>query len=184
ISFVARTTNMRITGLILLASFSYGLLQAQGISGIVRDSQGKFLARASVALQEAADSAPIKLGLTDDNGQYSFSSIPPGNYFITVSHVSYLPRKSAVFTVTAEGAARIPAIELIRSSRDLQQAQVTAIRPLVEARPDRIVLNVEHNINASGEDALALLRIAPGISIDNNNNISLSGKNGVQVYVD
>jgi outer membrane beta-barrel protein/carboxypeptidase family protein/TonB-dependent receptor-like protein len=175
---------MRITALILLASFSYVLLQAQGISGIVRDSQGKFLARASVALQEAADSAPIKLGLTDDNGQYSFSSIPPGNYFITVSHVSYLPRKSAVFTVTAESAARIPAIELIHSSRDLQQAQVTAFRPLVEARPDRIILNVEHNINASGEDALALLRIAPGISIDNNNNISLSGKNGVQVYVD
>jgi iron complex outermembrane receptor protein len=175
---------MRITALILLASFSYGLLQAQGISGIVRDNQGKLLAGASVALQKAADSALIKLSLSDDNGQYNFSSIPPGDYFITVSHVSFLLRSSSVFTVTAGGSSRIPAIELTRASRDLQQAQVTAIRPLVEVRPDRIILNVEHSINAVGDDAMGLLRKAPGITVDNTNSISLSGKNGVQVYVD
>jgi hypothetical protein len=167
-----------------LASFSYGLLQAQEISGIVRDDQGKLLAGASVALQKAADSALIKLSLSDNNGQYNFSSIPPGDYFITVSHVSFLLRTTAVFPVTAVGDSRIPAIQLTRASRDLQQAQVTAIRPLVEARPDRIILNVEHSINAIGEDALALLRKAPGITVDNTSSISLSGKNGVQVYID
>ena len=36
----------------------------------------------------------------------------------------------------------------------------------------------------AGEDALELLRKSPGITIDNSNSISLSGKNGVQVYVD
>jgi iron complex outermembrane receptor protein len=175
---------MRITALFLLASFSYGFLQAQEITGIVRDNEGKLLAGASVALKKAADSNLIKLSLSDNNGQYSFSSIPAGNYFVTVSHVSYLLQSSSVFTVTAGSASRIPPIGLGRASRDLQQAQVTAIRPLVEVRPDRVILNVENTINAVGEDALDLLRKAPGITVDNTNSISLSGKNGVQVYVD
>ncbi|HXB32827.1 MAG TPA: outer membrane beta-barrel family protein [Puia sp.] len=175
---------MRITALFLLAFFSYGLLQAQEISGIVRDNQGKLLAGASVALKKAADSALIKLSVSDDSGQYSFSPVPAGNYFVSVSHVSYLLQSSSVFTVTVGSANRIPAIELTRASRDLQEVQVTAIRPLVEVRPDRIILNVENTINAVGEDALDLLRKAPGITVDNTNSISLSGKNGVQVYVD
>lgn len=175
---------MRLTALFLLASFSYGLLRAQEISGIVRDNQGKFLAGASVALREGKDSALVKISLSDNIGQYSFSSIPAGNYFITVSHVAYLPASSSVFTVTGSGASQVPPIELTHASHELQQAQVTAIRPLVEVKPDKIVLNVENTINAVGENALDLLRKSPGITVDNNNSISLSGKNGVQFYVD
>ncbi len=175
---------MRITALFLLASFSYGLLQAQGISGIVRDNQGKFLARASVALEKQQDSALIKLSLSDDNGQYSFSSIPPGYYFITVSHVSYLPRKSAVFTVTAESAARIPRDRtdpfIPRAATGAGHRHPAPGRG--QARQDRPERGKQHQ--HLGEDALDLLRKSPGITVDNNNNISLSGKNGVQVYVD
>ncbi|HLX66541.1 MAG TPA: TonB-dependent receptor, partial [Puia sp.] len=175
---------MRSTALFLLASFSYGLLQAQEIGGIVRDNQGKFIAGASVALKKAADSALVKLSLSDSNGRYNFSSILAGDYFISASHIAFLPATSSVFTFTANSASQVPPIELTRASRDLQSAQVTAIRPLVEVRPDRIILNVENTINAVGEDALSLIRKSPGITVDNNNNINLSGKSGVQVYVD
>jgi iron complex outermembrane receptor protein len=175
---------MRITPLFLLVFFPYGLLQAQEISGIVRDNQGKLLAAASVALKKEKDSALIKISLTDNNGQYSFASIPAGSYFVTASHVAYSPASSSVFTVTGSVVTQVPPLELSHASRELQQAQVTAIRPLVEVRPDRIVLNVENTINAVGEDALDLLRKSPGVTVDNNNSINLSGKNGVQVYVD
>jgi iron complex outermembrane recepter protein len=175
---------MRLTALFLFTCLSFGLLQAQEIRGIVRDNQGKFLAGASVALKKEKDSALVKISLSDNNGQYSFSFIPPGNYFITVSHVTYSPASSSIFTVTGNGASQVPPIELIRASHELQQAQVTGIRPLVEVKPDRIILNVEGTINDVGEDALDLLRKSPGIMVDNTNSISLSGKNGVQVYVD
>jgi hypothetical protein len=175
---------MKITALFLLACFSYGLLRAQEISGIVRDSQGKLLASASVVLKKEKDSALVKISLSDNNGMYSFSSVPAGSYFITASQVSCLPASSAVFPFTGSGATQVPPLELSRAPRELQQAKVTAIRPLVEVKPDRIILNVENTINAVGEDALELLRKSPGITIDNSNSISLSGKNGVQVYVD
>src|SRR5580704_15771859 len=167
---------MRLPALFLLANLSYGLLRAQEINGIVRDDQGKLLANASLILKKGKDSALVKISLSDNNGQYIFSSIPAGSYFITASHVACQPASSAVFTISESGAIQVPPLQLSRSSRELQQAQVTAIRPLVEVRPDKIVLNVESTINATGEDALDLLRKSPGVTVDNNNSISLSGK--------
>lgn len=49
---------------------------------------------------------------------------------------------------------------------------------------DKTVLNVEGSINAVGQDALELLRKSPGVLVDKDENISLSGKNRVQVYID
>ncbi len=47
-----------------------------------------------------------------------------------------------------------------------------------------MILNVEGTINAVGNDALELLRKSPGVMVDKDDNISLAGKNGVQVYID
>jgi len=55
---------------------------------------------------------------------------------------------------------------------------------MVEVKADRTILNVEGTINATGSDALELLRKAPGVTVDKDDNLSLSGKNGVQVYID
>lgn len=54
----------------------------------------------------------------------------------------------------------------------------------MEVRADKTILNVEGTINAVGNDAMELLRKSPGIMIDKDDNISLAGKNGVQVYID
>ncbi|MCY7291996.1 MAG: TonB-dependent receptor, partial [Ferruginibacter sp.] len=51
-------------------------------------------------------------------------------------------------------------------------------------RADKTILNVEGTINAVGNDALELLRKSPGVMVDKDDNLSLSGKNGVQVYID
>jgi hypothetical protein len=61
---------------------------------------------------------------------------------------------------------------------------VTAQKPVVEVKADKMILNVEGTANAVGTDALELLRKSPGVMVDKDENLSVSGKNGVQVYVD
>ena len=39
-------------------------------------------------------------------------------------------------------------------------------------------------INATGSNAFELLKKSPGVSTDKDDHISLSGKNGVRIYVD
>lgn len=43
---------------------------------------------------------------------------------------------------------------------------------------------MEGTINAVGNDALELLRRSPSVMVDKDDNISLAGKNGVQVFID
>lgn len=77
-----------------------------------------------------------------------------------------------------------PDVTLSRVSKELLETTVTAHKPLVEVKPDRLILNVEGSINEVGTDALELLRKSPGVTVDKDNNLSVNGKNGVQVYID
>jgi iron complex outermembrane recepter protein len=175
---------MRFSALFLLAILSYVKLSAQMVSGFAGDAKGKPLPGVTIALKTRGDSVIIKLNISDTDGRYAFSSIPAGLYFITVSHVGYLPANSAAFEVKDDRPVTIPPISLTSDPRQLQEAQVTGTKPLVEVKPDRIVLNLENSINSIGEDVLDLLRKAPGVTVDNTNTLGISGKNGVQVYVD
>jgi iron complex outermembrane receptor protein len=154
------------------------------VSGFVGDAKGKSVPGATIALKTRADSVIIKLNISDTNGRYAFPSIPAGLYFITVSHVGYLPANSAAFEVKDNRTVTVAPISLTIVTHELQQAQVTTTKPLVEVKPDRIVLNIENSINSIGEDVLDLLRKAPGVTVDNSNTLGINGKNGVQVYVD
>src|ERR1700737_2485537 len=175
---------MRITFLLLLTFLSGIAIQAQQITGIIQDEQGKSLAAASVALKKNKDSSIVKLGISNSAGKYEFNNIPSGNYFIDISHVGYTPFHSTTFTINGEGLINVPITRLIKASAAMQEAVVTSRRPIVEVKADKIVLNVEGSVNAVGQDALDLLRKSPGVTVDKDNNLSLSGKNGVQVFID
>jgi len=175
---------MRTPALFLLTALSCQCLKGQQLTGFARDDQGKPLAGASIALKNGKDSSVVKLGISDSSGRYAFSPVATGRYFVTISHIGYLQQSSADFDTQPDGVTYAPETRLNPVSRELREAVVGAGRPLVEVRNDRIVLNVEGNINAIGSDALELLRKSPGVTIDKDNNLSLEGKSGVQVYID
>jgi len=77
-----------------------------------------------------------------------------------------------------------PSLQLNKLASELKGVTVTTKKPIVEVKADRTILNVEGTINSTGTDALELLRKSPGVTVDKDDNISLSGKNGVQVYID
>jgi iron complex outermembrane recepter protein len=158
-------------------------LQAQTITGNVKDDQGTPLSGATVALVKAKDTAVVKLAVAGGNGAYSFNSIPQGNYRIMVSHVGHNQGLSAPFEA-GTGSVAAPSLTVAKSSGDLSAITVSVRKPMVEVRADKTILNVEGTINAAGSDALELLRKSPGVTVDKDENLSVNGKNGVQVYID
>jgi len=175
---------MRITFLLLFVTLFGISSQAQQVTGIVQDEQNKPLAGASIALKKAKDSSVLKLGVSNSTGKFEFANIPAGNYFINISHVGYNSRNSTPFEVSGEGSVTAPLTPLIKASAELKEAVVTSRKPPVEVKADKIILNVEGSINAVGQDALELLRKSPGVMVDKDDNLSVSGKNGVQVFID
>ena len=171
---------------LILAVFVFSIAvaaNAQKISGNVKDELSKPAASATITLLRVKDSAAVKYGTSNKDGSYTFNAVPAGSYLIAVSHVGYIPAKTKIVTMGGSDV-NVAEITMKKSSGDLSAVIVSAKRPIVEVRADKTILNVEGTINAQGNDALELLRKSPGVMVDKDDNLSLSGKNGVQVFID
>src|SRR5690242_14994508 len=168
-------------GLFILTAFAS---TAQNIKGIVKDADGSLLANASVSLLNAKDSSLVKINITNKQGEYQFKNIKPGRYLANATFVGYANSYSPVFELSGNGDVNVTALSIAKTSSGLKDVVVTAKKPLIEVKADKTILNVENSINSVGNDALELLRKSPGVLVDKDENISLSGKNGVKIYID
>jgi len=173
---------MRVLFILLLTATTI-FAKAQQITGLAKDETGTPLNGATVSLIKANDSSIVKLAISNANGSYNFSGIKPGNYKVLVAYVGYKRAFSPNFSFSSF-AVTVPELKLFKLPTNLSNVSVTVKKPLVEVKADKMILNVEGTINAMGSNALELLRKSPGVLLDKDDNISLAGKNGVQVYVD
>ncbi len=173
---------MRTIFLLLLTATTI-FSQAQQVSGIAKDENGAPLSGTTISLRKASDSAIVKLAVSKENGAYTFSGIRDGNYKVSASHVGYKSVFSPAFSLSTSDVT-VPELKLSKVVGGLNNVTVMARKPMVEVKADKTILNVEGTINAVGSNALELLRKSPGVLVDKDENLSLAGKNGVQVYID
>lgn len=169
---------------LFLALVASAAINAQTIKGVVTDNENKPLGNATISLLKAKDSSVAKFAVTDKEGRFIMSGFREGKYLLSATYVGHAPAYSKVYEISSTAEVEVPSFVLTRSAGNLNDVTVTARRQLVEVKADKTVFNVEGTINAVGQDVLELLRKAPGVQIDRDDNISVSGKNGVQVFID
>ncbi|MGC4099897.1 outer membrane beta-barrel protein [Ferruginibacter sp.] len=173
-----------IAAVTLLTAFHSKAQTLSKITGQVKDNSGKGIGAATVVLHNAKDSSLSKTAVSNSSGDYELVSVKPGRYFIRTTATGMQRAASAVFEVKENENTTVPAITMTAAPKVLQGVTVTSQKPIVEVKADKMIVNVEGTINAVGNDGLELLRKSPGVMIDKDDNISLSGKNGVQIYID
>ncbi|TAG53826.1 MAG: TonB-dependent receptor [Runella slithyformis] len=156
---------------------------AQTIKGLLQDANSQPVAFATVALLNAPDSSLAKAGLANEKGFFEFSSIKAGTFLVQASAVGYQKTYSAAFVVGSNNVENLN-LTLAQIAQNLAEVKVVAQKPLIEVLPDKMVFNVESSINAAGSNALELLQKSPSVVVDQNDNITLQGRNGVMVYID
>lgn len=161
-------------------------LAKQGtVGGTVLDEQNKPIDYATVGLFKASDSSLVKTSLTSSDGKFEFANINAGKYFVKVNMMGYSIHKGNIFTLTDEKpSVNLENILLKLEGKSLNAVTVTAVKPLFERRTDKVVMNVENSAIAIGSSALEVLQKAPGVTVDQNDNISMQGKQGVLVMLD
>lgn len=175
-----KKTLTGIVSMFFLASFTF----AQQVTGIVINNEGKPIEKSTISLLNAKDSSTAKLGVTNKEGKFKISTTKPGSYLISATYVGFMPVYSSTFELSGSGEVNLPELSLTKPSSNLQNVTVVAKKPMIEVKADKTILNIEGTINATGNDALELLRKSPGVSLDKDDNISMSGKNGVAIYID
>jgi iron complex outermembrane receptor protein len=155
------------------------------LSGSLTDEKKQPLASAIVLLLQAKDSIPVRSTISNDKGNFVFDRLTEGQYRVAVSHVGYQKYFSDEIRISFENKSiTLPLISLVLSGETLQAVTVTAQKPLVEMQADKLVINVRNSIVAIGNNALEVLQKAPGVAIDQGENISLNGKTGILIYLD
>ncbi|HSU29467.1 MAG TPA: outer membrane beta-barrel protein, partial [Chitinophagaceae bacterium] len=171
---------------ILLCSSSLWSQQKNGkISGSVQDNTGKPLQSITVSLVKAKDSSVIKFAVTGKDGKYDFDHIAEGNYRISLSSIGYEKKFSESFGITsASNPIQLDPLQMAEAARGMTGVTVVAKKPFIETRIDKTIVNVESSPTSAGATAMEVLEKSPGVTVDNDGNISLRGKSGVNVMVD
>jgi len=154
------------------------------VSGRIITSNKDGAIAATVALLSAQDSSLVKVAVSDDSGIFQLQNVKPGSYLLRVTNVGYDDYKSTTIDVDGYQNIELPVITLLPISTTLSGVTVTTQKPLIEVKADKTVFNVENSINAAGSTAFELLQKSPGVVVDQNDNIILKGRGGVQIQID
>ncbi|MDC8102972.1 TonB-dependent receptor domain-containing protein [Chryseobacterium sp. PTM-20240506] len=127
-----------------------------------------------------AENTLIKTETADRQGQFRFSALKVGRYQLKVYRNGFEVYHSENIPVTEN--KMLPVIDL--TVKSIEEVTITKTRPFIERQEGKMILNVENSISATGSSAFEILEKAPGVSVDNNDNLSLHGKGNLLVQID
>lgn len=173
--------------LLFLGIQAAGLSQTSGpenyeIAGNILTTANIPVSDAIIQLLKASDSTLVKTEFTGEKGEFKFSAIPSGNYVVQANVLGYSQFISDVFFVNS--SQTLPAFQLQKSEVTLNEVVVATRRSYIEREQGKMILNVENSIASAGSSAFEVIEKAPGVRVDNNDNISFKGKQGVSVWID
>ncbi len=137
----------------------------------------------TISLFESSKSTLMKINNPNNKGEFSYKEISNGNYFIRISGNEIEDYQSPFFEIKNQNLV-LERITVTKKAMQLNEVVVVKKKPVVEVFADKTVFNVQNTLSAIGISAFELLRKAPGIIINNNDDLIVEGKTGVQIYID
>ncbi len=173
--------------LILLNAFlvyDSGAQTPSRVNGRIIDKNKKPLEYVNVMLLKSADSSLVKGSISNNNGEFEIDNIIAGNYLVMLSQLGYEKLYTQPFELVAGASQNLNDLNLKDNVTVLKGVDVVAKKSFIERHTDKTVVNVENSIVDAGSTALEVLQKSPGVTVDNNDNISLKGKSGVLILID
>ena len=175
---------MRLLFTFILSVIVLGASAQSSIKGKLSDDKGAAMPFVNVALYNSADSNMVKVGVTDANGAFNIRELNAGSYFLKATFVGLPDLVKTDIQISKNENKDFGDMAFAPQAAELEAFNVVEERIMVEVKADRTVFNVQGTINSTGSDAISLLRKAPSVSVDNNDNINVLGRSGVRVYID
>ncbi|AIM38133.1 hypothetical protein KO02_16700 [Sphingobacterium sp. ML3W] len=149
------------------------------LRGQVTDSLRVGIAGATVQVVTGSDSLRAR---TDENGHFSFRSVPKGTIQIAVRSMGYRAYQRSMHYTAKENGYQLPSIILYPAIQQLEEVQVKAPDPIRVAK-DTVEYNAAAYTIGEHDRLEDLLRQLPGISIDANGNVTAMGESITKLRV-
>lgn len=161
--------------------------QESGIvtGSVIDKTTGNPIEGADVTINKVRDSSIVKGIQTDAAGKFILSDIPFGRYYIKVNLVGYNFSVVSGININPNNLSlTLDPVKLSTGTTTTDEIVVESEKSQIEFRPDKKVFNVGKNITNQGSTVIDLLKEIPSVTVDQDNNISLRGSEGVKIMID
>lgn len=169
-----------MAGTWVVSATTYGV-----VKGRIIDQTKHPVEFATAALWNAKTNQLVTGSISNEKGEFMMDKVPTGEYKLSVSMMGYQKVETEAFALADKNHFVVEKqIILAESTLQLAEATVTAHREFITQKADKMVINPEASIITSSDNVMGILKKLPGVSVDNNDNIRLKGKQGVIVMID
>ncbi|MEO6149835.1 MAG: TonB-dependent receptor [Mucilaginibacter sp.] len=171
---------------IIFLFFSTGLLAQSPalnvtVKGMVVDSAtNKTMDFVTIALQDIKTKSAVKSTLTKTDGSFQIAT-KKGQYNIVLAFMGYANKTIALDSTVSE--VNLGSIKFSASAQQLNEVQVTGVKPLMKQEVDRISYDVQADPESKVVTALDMMRKVPMVSVDGQDNIKLRGTGNYKILL-
>ena len=143
------------------------------VSGEVKSTSGNPVPFVSIALSDPADSSVIQFSVASESGTFSFRGVAAGNYLLVAASVGYEVHYKQL---NIDSDRYDILLSMTPATMSIKEVMVVAKRIPILMHGDTVVYNsasFKTQTHANVED---LIRKMPGIKVDRNGAVSVSGQ--------
>ncbi|MFI5136304.1 MAG: outer membrane beta-barrel protein [Sphingobacteriales bacterium] len=155
---------------------------AGSITGKLIDSTTKEPAEfATISLKTGKDSL-VKTTISKADGSFRFENIQLAAYHLVILSTGYTKKVINVnLTNTAE--INLDTTPLTHQTNSLKEVQITADRPIVQQKTDRIIYDMQADPESKVTSVLGMIHKIPFLSVDADDNVLMKGNTSFKVLI-
>ncbi|MFT3782431.1 MAG: TonB-dependent receptor [Nibricoccus sp.] len=157
----------------------------QVIGRIVDKVSNQSVEFVTVELHKKSGEKTAYTAVTDANGSFTLTGVPPGEYFLVYSSLGLGDEKTPPFKVEVSQPQKdLGTLTITESSIKLAKMEVQARKEEFYNSVDRKVYSVGKDIQSSTGSISSFLQNIPSVQVDIEGNVSLRGNENVLILID
>ena len=156
--------------------------EGRAVTGVVADSAGAGMESAMVVVLALPDSVLTKFSLTDGEGVFTLSGVPPGEYILQVTMVGHRTVREGLTVASSDVDAGTINVEV--SAIEMDELIVSVDHVPFISRRDTLQYNANAFATRPNATVEELLTRLPGIEVDSDGTIRAQGEEVANVLVD
>lgn len=173
-----------VTAFILTAAFAQANNTTGTVKGRVLDTQKQPVPYSTVVLLNPETREIARGSVCNENGEYNIDKVNAGEYILSVRMIGFTTDEAERVVINSKNRLIERTVVLKSSCKELSEVVIKDKTRFVEQAVDKIVINPNASITSASESVYEILKKTPGITIDNDENITLKGMQGIVVMID
>src|ERR1700732_2115667 len=163
----------------LSAAAAFAQLSSATLNGVVRDSTGAVIAKASVILSNV-DTGIERLGNSNESGNYVFADITPGRYTLKVTAQGFSTKQVSAFILAVNQTATIDVGLAAGAQSEMVTVEATTEQLQASTAELGTVMATKqvNDLPLNGRNFTQLLSLTPGVSPISVGQNNMGGRTG------